>query len=59
MEPISTEEMLRILGRNPTGLQKVEMSRDGIFLHVAEGTYPLSSAQADALFETMFGRSSR
>lgn len=59
MEAISDEEMLRILGRNQTGEQRVEMGKDGIFLKVKEGAFPISFKQADALFTTMFGRAAR
>lgn len=54
--PITDEEMLRVLSRNPTGEQRVSMSKDGIWLTVAEGTFEIAINQADALFMTMFGR---
>lgn len=53
---LSDEEMLSVLGRNPTGEKRVELSKAGIWLHVSEGSFEITLTQADALFSTMFGR---
>lgn len=55
MAAITDEEMLDVLERAGNGERRVEMRKEGIWLHAAGETREISFAQADVLFTTMFG----